>query len=231
MTGGSGGVARRPGRAALVAGVALSLGLAGIAAAWSAGPGSAGARAEIAVHYSSFRPAVVTATAGEPITVVLRNDDPIDHEWLVGDDAFHARHRTGYRGPSRGHPDRSLDPGRSDRDDDRHVPAPRGVPVHLPPARPRGLRHGRRVARGRGRHLRWGVPRCRRDTRKSALRPRGPTPTARRVSGRYTTSVTRPSRVRHRPGRRAAATATPRSMTLGRITWENVGDRSSDVTH
>ncbi len=97
MTAPSGGrAARRPGRAALVAGVALSMGLAGIAAAWSVGPGSAGeARAEIAIHYSSFGPAVVTATAGEPITVVLRNDDPIDHEWLVGDEAFHARHRTG----------------------------------------------------------------------------------------------------------------------------------------
>jgi uncharacterized cupredoxin-like copper-binding protein len=96
MTGRSRGVARRPGRAALVAGVALSLGLAGIAAAWTAGPGSAGgARAEITAHYSSFGPAVVTATAGEPITVVLRNDDPIDHEWLVGDEAFHERHRTG----------------------------------------------------------------------------------------------------------------------------------------
>ena len=23
------------------------------------------------------------------------NDDPIDHEWLIGDEAFHARHRAG----------------------------------------------------------------------------------------------------------------------------------------
>ena len=32
---------------------------------------------------------------GTAITVVLRNDDPIDHEWIVGDAAVHARHRTG----------------------------------------------------------------------------------------------------------------------------------------
>jgi uncharacterized cupredoxin-like copper-binding protein len=33
--------------------------------------------------------------AGEPVTHVLRNDDPIDHEWIVGDAANHQRHRTG----------------------------------------------------------------------------------------------------------------------------------------
>ena len=29
------------------------------------------------------------------VTFVLRNDDPIDHEWIVGDAATHERHRTG----------------------------------------------------------------------------------------------------------------------------------------
>lgn len=32
---------------------------------------------------------------GRPITVQLRNEDPIDHEWIVGDEALHDRHRTG----------------------------------------------------------------------------------------------------------------------------------------
>lgn len=32
---------------------------------------------------------------GVPITFVLVNEDPIDHEWLSGDDAFHAAHRAG----------------------------------------------------------------------------------------------------------------------------------------
>jgi uncharacterized cupredoxin-like copper-binding protein len=33
--------------------------------------------------------------AGVPIHVTLTNTDPIEHEWLVGDAAFHERHRTG----------------------------------------------------------------------------------------------------------------------------------------
>jgi uncharacterized cupredoxin-like copper-binding protein len=86
---------RRPGRLALLGGVALALGLTGIAAAWVGAEGLGDDRAEITMRYSSFGPAVVTATAGEPITIVLRNDDPIDHEWLVGDEAFHDRHRGG----------------------------------------------------------------------------------------------------------------------------------------
>jgi uncharacterized cupredoxin-like copper-binding protein len=49
----------------------------------------------IRIHYSKFEPATVEIPAGRPVTFVIRNDDPIDHEWLVGDASFHARHRTG----------------------------------------------------------------------------------------------------------------------------------------
>jgi uncharacterized cupredoxin-like copper-binding protein len=91
--------ARRPGRLALVGGIALSLGVAGMAAAWVGFPGSGRAsgatRAVIGIHYSHFTPTQVVATAGVPITITLINTDPIDHEWLVGDAAFHQRHRTG----------------------------------------------------------------------------------------------------------------------------------------
>ena len=52
-------------------------------------------RVEIRIHYSKFEPAAVTVPAGVPVTYVIRNDDPIDHEWLIGDAAFHERHRTG----------------------------------------------------------------------------------------------------------------------------------------
>ena len=85
----------RPGRLALIGGIALSLGLAGIAAAWVKAPGLKDGQAEIRIHYSRFGPAEVVATAGVPLTIVLVNTDPIDHEWLVGDEAFHERHRTG----------------------------------------------------------------------------------------------------------------------------------------
>ena len=85
---------RRPGRIALAGGVLLALGLAGIAAAWTAGPRGGGS-VEIEMRYSAFTRTEVTVRAGDPLTVVLHNGDPIDHEWLVGDAAFHERHRTG----------------------------------------------------------------------------------------------------------------------------------------
>jgi uncharacterized cupredoxin-like copper-binding protein len=88
---------RRPGRLALFGGIVLSLGLAGIAAAWVQAPGltDGPTRAEIGIHFSKFSPTEVVATAGVPITIRLVNTDPIDHEWLVGDAAFHERHRSG----------------------------------------------------------------------------------------------------------------------------------------
>ncbi len=49
----------------------------------------------ITVHHSRFSPDRIEVPAGVPVTFTIRNEDPIDHEWLVGDDAFHARHRTG----------------------------------------------------------------------------------------------------------------------------------------
>ena len=85
----------RPGRLALVGGIAMALGLAGIAAAWVEVPIAAGSHAEIRIHFSHFGPTEVVAKAGVPITITLVNTDPIDHEWLVGDASFHARHRTG----------------------------------------------------------------------------------------------------------------------------------------
>ena len=49
----------------------------------------------IGIHYSHFTPAAISVPAGVPITFILRNDDPIDHEWIVGDEATHTRHRLG----------------------------------------------------------------------------------------------------------------------------------------
>jgi uncharacterized cupredoxin-like copper-binding protein len=58
--------------------------------------GGAGApRATIGIHYSHYTTELVSARAGVPITITLRNDDPIEHEWIVGTDAVHERHRTG----------------------------------------------------------------------------------------------------------------------------------------
>jgi uncharacterized cupredoxin-like copper-binding protein len=86
---------RRPGRLALVGGILLSLGLAGIAAAWTHAPGLGPVTETIGIHHSKYDRSLVTVPARVAVTVVLRNDDPIDHEWIVGDSAVHERHRTG----------------------------------------------------------------------------------------------------------------------------------------
>ena len=94
---------RRPGPLALAGGILLALGAAGIAAAWAVGPGSPGGASvsgehgpvSVRMRYSAFSVTEVTVRAGQPLTVVLTNGDPIDHEWMVGDAAFHERHRDG----------------------------------------------------------------------------------------------------------------------------------------
>ncbi|MDQ3128554.1 MAG: cupredoxin domain-containing protein [Chloroflexota bacterium] len=74
----------------------------GLAVAVLAGIGaSAIARANepivisIIVRYSHFEPARVAVPVGRPVTFVITNSDPIEHEWIVGDAASHERHRTG----------------------------------------------------------------------------------------------------------------------------------------
>jgi plastocyanin len=49
----------------------------------------------ITIHYSAFDPPELRVPAGVPVTFTFVNEDPIDHEWLVGDDAFHDAHRAG----------------------------------------------------------------------------------------------------------------------------------------
>jgi len=73
----------------------LALALVAFAASACA-PADAGTPTiNIRIHYSHFEPSTITVPAGVPVTYVIRNDDPIDHEWLIGDATFHARHRTG----------------------------------------------------------------------------------------------------------------------------------------
>ena len=50
---------------------------------------------QITIHYSQFEETALTVPHGVPVTFVLVNEDPIEHEWLIGDAAFHERHRHG----------------------------------------------------------------------------------------------------------------------------------------
>jgi uncharacterized cupredoxin-like copper-binding protein len=49
----------------------------------------------ISIRYSHFSESLIEVHAGEPVTFELRNDDPILHEWIVGTEEVHERHRTG----------------------------------------------------------------------------------------------------------------------------------------
>ena len=49
----------------------------------------------IEIKYSHFNPSTITVPVGVPVTITLVNDDPIDHEWIIGDDEIQQKHRTG----------------------------------------------------------------------------------------------------------------------------------------
>jgi len=75
-----------------MAAIVAALGVAALVA--GCGP-QATTEVTVTIHYSAFEPTSVTVPHGVPVTFVLVNDDPIDHEWIVGDEALHERHRTG----------------------------------------------------------------------------------------------------------------------------------------
>jgi uncharacterized cupredoxin-like copper-binding protein len=79
-------------RRALVA-LLVTLGLGALATA--ACNDALADHATITIHYTHFEPALLEVPAGQPVTITLRNDDPIEHEWMVGSPAMHERHRTG----------------------------------------------------------------------------------------------------------------------------------------
>jgi uncharacterized cupredoxin-like copper-binding protein len=79
-------------------GVALlpfAAGLVALVASACGGGADASTEVAIAVHFSRFVPETVEAGAGVPITFTLRNDDPIEHEWIIGSKDVQDRHRTG----------------------------------------------------------------------------------------------------------------------------------------
>ena len=69
----------------------------------------------ITIHYSHYTPAQIDVPAGVPVTFMIRNDDPIDHEWLLGDMAMHERHRLGTEAVHAARPDELTVPARSTR--------------------------------------------------------------------------------------------------------------------
>ena len=75
--------------------VTLAAGVLGATALGVAAASNGPLTIEINIHYSHFQPSSLTVPAGRPVTFLIHNGDPIDHEWIVGDAALHERHRTG----------------------------------------------------------------------------------------------------------------------------------------
>ncbi|MGH2720032.1 MAG: cupredoxin domain-containing protein, partial [Actinomycetota bacterium] len=70
---------------------AAAAALAGCSPAAAGGPRVV----EVTIRHSRFTPAVVDVRRGEEVTFVIRNTDPIDHEFILGDERVHLRHEEG----------------------------------------------------------------------------------------------------------------------------------------
>jgi len=77
--------------AAMILAPAIAAGAEAVLAATSERP----LHIRIDIHYSHYEPVSFTVPVGRPVEIEIHNLDPIDHEWIVGDDATHERHRTG----------------------------------------------------------------------------------------------------------------------------------------
>lgn len=53
---------------------------------------------ELTIHHSAFSASEIEVPAGVPVRYVVRNDDPIDHELIVGDAEVQSRHESGTHG-------------------------------------------------------------------------------------------------------------------------------------
>ena len=113
------------------------------------GGGEASTLETIEIHYSKFEPTELTVPAGKPVTLTLRNEDPIAHEWIVGTEDVHARHRTGTEPYHDEIPTEVTILAYEAKQTTITFDEPGEYHVHLPPAWPRELRDGRHAPRRR----------------------------------------------------------------------------------
>jgi uncharacterized cupredoxin-like copper-binding protein len=78
--------------------------LLAVLAGGCAPPATASSAVTISFRYSHFEPSTVRVPVGVPVTITLRNDDPIGHEWIVGAPELHAIHRVGTEPEHEGRP-------------------------------------------------------------------------------------------------------------------------------
>lgn len=65
------------------------------AVACSPGLGPRERRIELTIRHSRFEPSEIAVPHGSTVRFVIRNTDPIDHEFILGDQAVQDRHEKG----------------------------------------------------------------------------------------------------------------------------------------
>jgi uncharacterized cupredoxin-like copper-binding protein len=78
--------------------LAAVLAAAVLVAAWAATSRAGGGDERtvvVTMHHSRFEPATLRVDPGERVRFVLRNSDPIDHEFILGDADVQRRHEQG----------------------------------------------------------------------------------------------------------------------------------------
>jgi len=86
-------------RIAIVVGAATAVAVTAVTLAMtSAGAGTPVAGDEtvtMTIRHSRFDPEHLTVHAGRTVRFVVTNEDPIGHEFIIGDDGVHVRHEAG----------------------------------------------------------------------------------------------------------------------------------------
>jgi uncharacterized cupredoxin-like copper-binding protein len=77
------------------AAVALTLLIGAAAASRGAAARANAGTIHLTIHYSSFAPDSLDVEPGETVRFVIRNTDPIDHEFILGDEHVQLVHEEG----------------------------------------------------------------------------------------------------------------------------------------
>jgi uncharacterized cupredoxin-like copper-binding protein len=80
---------------AAAAAVALALLVGAAATSRGAAARANAGTIRITIHYSEFEPGEIAVEPGEAVRFVIRNTDPIDHEFILGDERVQLVHEEG----------------------------------------------------------------------------------------------------------------------------------------
>ena len=88
----------------------------------------------VTIRFSKFHPSELHFTAGESVTFVVHNADPIDHEFLIGDEALQTVHENGTEAHHGARPGEISVPAQSTRTTTYEFSAPEPLIAgcHLP---------------------------------------------------------------------------------------------------